>query len=185
MIIGLTGQTGTGKSTLAEAFSKKGFLVFDADYEYKLLLENNLEMQKKIKEVFKSLDRKTILQSVSKDKKLLNELNKISHYYVRLKLDEFIENNPDKNIVLDVPIPVEEGFMDRCDLIIVTVCNKDIQIKRLLERYKTTKEEIIERINLQDSYDFYIKKGDIIINTDKTDMKDLNSIVSVINNTYI
>ncbi len=185
MIIGVTGRIATGKTSLAKAFVQRGYAVFDADETYKHILETSLTMQKELLNEFKTLDRLVILSEVIDDKKSLERLNGITHKYVTERIYQFISENSGKNIVLDVPVPVEKGFIDISDIIIVTVASEDVQISRLMQRYSIDKEQALRRIKMQKSQADYLSIGDIILNTDKTDQGDLMTFIDMFENTYI
>lgn len=185
MIIGITGQTATGKTSLTKAFAQRGYAVFDADETYKHLLDTSVCMQKELLNEFNTLDRKVILSRVIDDKESLERLNAITHKYVAEKIYEFVEENSEKNIVLDVPVPVEKGFIDITDIIIVTVASKKVQLSRLMQRYGINEEQARKRIKMQKSQADYLSIGDIILNTDKTDKSDLMTFTDSFENTYI
>ncbi len=188
MIIGVTGRIATGKTSLAKAFAQRGYAVFDADETYKHLLDTSVCMQKELLNEFKTLDRLVILSEVIDDNKSLERLNGITHKYVTERIYQFISENSGKNIVLDVPVPVEKGFIDITDIIIVTVASEDVQISRLMQRYSIDKEQALRRIKMQKSQADYLSIGDIILNTDKTDQGDLMTFIDMFENgenTYI
>jgi dephospho-CoA kinase len=85
MIIGITGQTATGKSTLSNIFKKNGYLIFDADKAYNLLFTENHNMQQEILKEFNTLDKKNILKTVMHNPELLEKLNLITHKYVIIR----------------------------------------------------------------------------------------------------
>ncbi|MFA5341147.1 MAG: dephospho-CoA kinase [Clostridia bacterium] len=185
MVIGITGQIATGKSSLSYIFSQNGFVVFDADIVYKQLFDSNQLLRQEIFNHFGSLDKKVILNKVLKNKEMVAILNTITHKYVIIEIYDFLNNNKDKNIVLDVPIPVEKGFIDLCDIIIVTTASTITQKLRLLERYGIDEQQAEDRINMQMTMNEYIKIGDIILNTDKTNRNDLNDFFNIVNSTYM
>lgn len=185
MIIGVTGQTATGKSSLTQAFKKSGYIVFDADKEYKLLLETDIELQGELLNEFDTIDRKILLQKVLNDFILLNKLNGITHKYVFRELLIFLNSNKNKPIVLDVPIPSQKEFVDISDKIIVTVCDIALQKKRLMERYDISSLQAEDRIKMQMCFESYIKIANIVLNTQKTDEKDLLAFVRIFENTCL
>lgn len=185
MIIGITGQTATGKSSLAQAFKKSGYIVFDADKEYKQLLELDVELQSELKNKFGTIDRKILLQKVLNDSTLLGKLNEITHKYVFRELLAFLDTNKNKQLLLDVPIPSEKEFIEICDKIIVTVCDIELQKKRLMERYDISSLQAEDRIKMQMCFENYIKIANIVLNTQKTDENDLLTFVRIFENTCL
>jgi dephospho-CoA kinase len=185
MIIGITGQTGTGKSTLAGIFKNSGYKVFDADKEYTDLMNNELSLKSELMDHFGSDKRQVILNAVMDNSEQLEELNRITHKYVVKRIYEFISRNSRDDIILDVPVPVSKGFLDIVDAIIVTICDKETQVKRLSERYFISNEDAMKRIDMQMKYTEYVKLGRFILNTSFTDSNELEIFCRIFKNTYL
>jgi dephospho-CoA kinase len=77
-----------------------------------------------------------------------------------------LEESKAKIVVLDAPLPVENGFLDVVDESWVVVANRDIRIKRIMERSKISSEEALARIKMQKSDEEYLKIADEVINND-------------------
>lgn len=185
MIIGITGQTATGKTTLSNMFRKLGYTVFDADKVYNILLKSNNNLQKELLTNFGSFDKKIILKLITDEPSLINNLNEITHKYVIKEVLNFININNGQKIVLDVPIPVEKGFLDVSQIIIVTTCHHQEQIKRLMNRYNINQIQADERISLQKPIDKYLTIADIVVNTQNTTEKELIGFIKIFENTYM
>jgi len=185
MIIGITGQTGTGKSTLAGIFKRNGYKVFDADKEYADLMDNDLSLRSELVDHFGSDKRQVILNVVMDDSGQLEKLNEITHKYVIKRIYEFTSRNSGEDMILDVPIPVSKGFLDIVDTVIVTICDKEIQLKRLSDRYFISHEDALKRVNMQMKYTEYVKLGRCILNTSFTDSNDLELFCRIFANTYL
>ena len=150
-IIGITGGIGCGKSEAAAACREYGLDVIDADEISKNVTSSHGAAMPEIEEVFGkkaisedgSLNRKAMSDIVFKNRKTLDLLSSIIHKYVieemRRQVD-FYKNKKSKAIVLDVPIPVKNGFVDLCDQIWVVWADDDIRIRRLNNRGMTTKD---------------------------------------------
>jgi dephospho-CoA kinase len=173
MIIGITGRIATGKSTLAGIFSEMGFLLIDADEIYHNLLEKSDEMKNEILRRFGTVDRGNLFKMIKDDKNSLAELNEITHKYVISEIKEIIANNNGRNMVMDVPIPVEHGFLDVSDEVIVTTCSRDTQARRLVERDGISKSRAAAKISIQLAPDYYESIGGTVVNTDGMDIGDL------------
>ncbi|MBE7056925.1 MAG: dephospho-CoA kinase [Ruminococcaceae bacterium] len=178
-IIGLTGGCGTGKSTVAGLLAEKGGHIIDAD---KLTWELQKPGASAYEEIVKwlgtdflledgSLNRRKIAELVFNDKQALRKLNNIVHTKVAEEIKssiELIESTHDEGfIVLDVPIPVEKGFLDTADVIWVTVANNDIRVERLMARMGISEQEAMNRINSQLSNWEYESLGDVVIENEK------------------
>lgn len=173
MIIGVTGRIATGKSTLSEIISGFGFVLLDADEIYHDLLNNSEKMKEKLKQHFSSLDRKTILKKITGDRKEYLRLNEITHPYVTSVIKNRIDADKDSDYVLDVPVPVKDGFIDLCDHIFVTDCRNGTQIRRMKERNGINSEDAGKLMDLQESRQHYRNLADYVLLTDDMERVDL------------
>ena len=115
----------------------------------------------------------------------MGKLNEITHKYVFRELLAFLDTNKNKQLLLDVPIPSEKEFIEICDKIIVTVCDIELQKKRLMERYDISSLQAEDRIKMQMCFENYIKIANIVLNTQKTDENDLLTFVRIFENTCL
>ncbi len=178
-IIGLTGGCGTGKSTVAGLLAEKGGYIIDAD---KLTWELQKPGASAYEEIVKwlgsdyvqedgTLNRRKIAELVFNDKQALRKLNTIVHTKVAEEIKSsiaLIEATKEEGfIVLDVPIPVEKGFLDTVDVIWVTSANDDLRVERLMSRMKISEFEAVKRINNQMSNREYEELADVVIENEK------------------
>src|SRR3989338_7454577 len=98
LIVGLTGNLSTGKSTVARLFRKKGAKVLDADKIAKNAFNQHSACFKRIVKNFgrevltgKGVDRKKLAQIVFNNKKKRAALEKIIHPYVRRTMNRAIK----------------------------------------------------------------------------------------------
>jgi dephospho-CoA kinase len=143
-IIGLSGGVASGKNFVADIFEKNGADVFDADKEVHKLLEFDKsvvdEVGKKFPESFvkEKIDRKILGKIVFENEKKLKILEKIIHFEVRKKYQEFLESAKKKKlnlVVLNIPLLLENKAY-KCDFVVAVIASKALQKKRFLERAK-------------------------------------------------
>jgi dephospho-CoA kinase len=154
MIVGLTGSFGTGKTTVAKIFKRKGAKVIDAD---------------KIAHQFVSpSQRKELSKVVFKKKKYLELLCKILHPLIIQKIKKEIKRlNPKKNIILiDAPLLIESGLHKIVDVLIVVKAKRKTQISRITKRMGLSRKEILRRIRFQMPLREKIKMADFVIDND-------------------
>lgn len=180
MIIGLTGGIASGKSTVSKIFRELGAEIIDADIKAKEISERE-DIVKEIgnifgKEVINSegkIDRLKIKEIVFNNKEKLKKLNDLIHPKV---MEEFkkIKENTGKNdiIIFDVPLLFESGMDKMCDKIILVFTDKDIQIKRMLERDGITEELAEKIIDFQMSLEEKLNKSQIHLENNGT-LEDL------------
>ena len=146
IIIGITGTIATGKSTLVNLLSNKGYKVFDSDKTASEVLKNEFVVNS-IKSEFKNIDNlltedgqiyKVALRDyVLGDERRLKKLENITHPYIRKKEMEFVKNcaiNRKNLIFLDIPLLLETKYYNRCDFIINLQVYKNVQKHRALKR---------------------------------------------------
>lgn len=171
MIIGVSGQICTGKSSVAEYYKSKGYYHFDADKVYHELLENNIDIKKELISCFNTSKRSELKTIILKDSSKINILNEITHKYVYKEMKDVIKNN--KNVILNIPIPNKTNFEDICDYIIICICNEKIQIERIINRDNCTKNEALKKIQLQKKQTSYIDMGNHVIDTNNLSKSEL------------
>ena len=104
-------------------------------------------------------------------------MNKITHKYVSTEIKVVLESMTYDDAVLDVPIPIKEGFLDLADFIIVTSCSIECQIDRIMERDDVDEGEALSKINLQMPDEHYCALGNLVINTEGMNESDLEKVV--------
>jgi len=178
-IIGLTGGIGSGKTTIAQFFSDFGIPVYIADEEARKITESP-EILAKIKAVFGSdifendtLSRQKLAAIVFSEPEKLKQLNAIIHPAVKKHFDLWVKSHANERFVIkEAAILFESGSYLDCDIIITVTAPLEIRIERVMKRDKTTRENIINRINNQWADKKRISKSDYVIdNSDLTSAK--------------
>ena len=171
-VLGLTGQSGAGKSLAAEAFSARGAYVADCDKTYRDLLYKNSPLIKEIKKAFPSvikrglLDRTALSAIVFSDKEKLALLNRITHRAiledVRAQLKRAYKDGY-KFAVVDASQLFEAGFDRECTAVIGVCADEDVRIKRIIQRDGISGEKARARLSSQHNEDFFRVYCDRII----------------------
>lgn len=188
-VLGITGPIGSGKSTVSKIFADKEILVLDADQISRDVTASEGAAINEIEEAFgpkainddRSLNRKYMADVVFKDNRKLDQLSAIIHKHVFIVMDKVLEEQKQiktKLVVLDVPIPVNKGFVDHCDQIWAVTCEDHIRLARLLDR-GMTKEDALRRIAVQMTNDEYAALGDHVIDNSGT-LDELNEAVNAL-----
>lgn len=178
-VVGLTGQSGSGKTTVSSIFIRKGFAVINADKISREITSGNCPCLKNIFDVFPEcihsktgqLDRKKLASIVFNDKDLLKLLNSIMYPYITTKILAEIRNLTEqgkKYILLDAPTLFESHIDDFCNYIVSVISNYKVREKRISERDKITEKEIESRFSSQNDDDYYVSRSDMIIRNDGT-----------------
>ncbi|MFB9057880.1 dephospho-CoA kinase [Mariniflexile ostreae] len=149
IIVGLTGGIGSGKTTVARAFSALGVPVYIADEEAKKLMQSSKEIKQELVALFgeqayndQGLNRSFLADIIFKDKAYLKKMNAIVHPRVAKHFEKWTSKQKAPYVIKEVAILFENGGYTLCDVIITVVAPKDLKIKRLLSRDNTTVEKI-------------------------------------------
>lgn len=186
MVVGLTGQTGAGKSTVSKIFSANGFAVIDADQVARRVVEKGTKCLDEIADFFGegvicedgSLNRKALAAIVFSDKAKLETLNTITYPYITGEILRQIRVHSvkdEKLILLDAPTLFESRADDFCDIIISVLADPDIREKRIISRDGLTVEQARRRMNSQLDEEFFRSHSDYIIRNN-ADMETVNDI---------
>lgn len=168
-IYGLTGGSGSGKSSAAKILKEKGFYVIDADIiarkilNGKVLNELRLAFGNSVINADGSLNRKNLAKIVFADDDKLSLLNSITHPEIARIIINEIETCGNNKVIIDAAaLLVCKPLMDICDKIIVVCADKEVRIARIMKRDGLTYEEAKSRIDSQMTDDEMIKNADIV-----------------------
>lgn len=192
-IIGLTGQTGAGKSSVREILQKKGAAVIDADTVAHDITDNNVNCIYDIVTRFSCLvlnekgkiNRKALGKRVFSDKKELSALNKIIFPYILEAIEHEVLGYIAKgaeNIVIDGATVIESGCGKMCDVLISVVAEEETRLTRIIKRDGITKADAERRVSAQKPEEFYTENSDFVIRNDSTPAELERSVNSVLKN---
>lgn len=175
-IIGVTGGIGTGKSTVAKLFGLMGLPVLDADKISHEVTEKDGAAVDEVIQTFGQeilneeglIDRTKLGQIVFSDKNKLDKLSAIVHRWVIATMQDDVKKMEKKKIkacVLDVPIPVKEGFLDLSDLVLLVWSEDRLRLERLSLR-GMGEAEARRRMSMQMDEEEYRSLADEVIRND-------------------
>ena len=169
LVFGITGTTGSGKTTISMIFEQLGVKVIDADKVYHSLIEPGMPCVEEIAEHFGtgvlkedgSLDRNALAGIVFCDKEKLRILNKITHKYIRAEISDIISQN--SLCAIDAAVLIGSEVAELCQYIVTVTADTEIRKRRIMERDLLSEEEANQRIASQKSDSFYIENSDFVI----------------------
>ncbi len=175
--LGLTGNIGSGKSTVANLLKDMGATVIDADELAKAATKDPQvlkQIQAKLGQEFvrdNKLDRFATAQKVFNDQGALKTLNSIIHPWIGKKRKEIVEKlnaskTPPKIIIHDIPLLYENGMEKDFDAVIVVYASLGARIKRVVARSSLTIEEAQLRDSKQMSLEEKVRRADIVIDNE-------------------
>ena len=184
---GITGNIGSGKSTVARLFEMLDVPVFYADKEALLISENG-DVLDEIKKTFGdkviapngSLNRKAVAEIVFADAEKLSQLNSIIHPRVRDYFNEWCVLHQSAPYVLhESAILFESGLDYLCDKIILVTAPEELRIQRVMQRDHFSRQEVITRMSNQWEEAKLLPLSDFeIVNDDSTSLIEQVAIIN-------
>jgi dephospho-CoA kinase len=188
LTVGITGGIGAGKTTVCKIFEELGAKVIYADELAKEIMENDESLKKKIKKIFgeKSyiggkLNRKFIADIIFSSDEKRKLLESIVHPAVIKRILSDLKKIADEGkynfVIVEAALIFESGFDKELDYVLVVDADDEIKIKRIMERDKCSREEVLKRMRAQ--LDSKIKRelADMVIINDG-DIDELRKKVS-------
>lgn len=170
MIIGLTGGIGSGKTTIGKWFESKGIPVYIADKEAKALMNRSKVIKRKLIALFGEsayingkLNRDYIASKIFNDKSLLTKMNAIVHPKVASHFKHWLKKQDAPYVVKEAAIIFENNLEHQYDYIITVVADKELRIKRVINRDKVTKSKVESIMDNQLSDKEKIEKSNFVI----------------------
>lgn len=178
-VIGLTGQTGAGKSTVRKLLKAKGAAVIDADFVAHEVADNELSCLTDIVEHFScmvldergKLNRRALGRIVFSDRKKLALLNKIMFPYIVSAIKGQVtayEQAGAEIIVIDGATLIESGCAKMCSVLVSVTADEETRLTRIIHRDGISKRDAVRRVSAQNPEEFYIKASDYVIKNNGT-----------------
>jgi len=177
-IIGITGGTGSGKTTALRVIRDMGGLVIDADEVYHTLLNESDAMLSALNERFPGVipegtrDTKALGKIVFSNPEELRALNAITHRFVgeeiARQLTDWARQGKDL-AAIDAIALLEGGIANICKATVGIIAPTEARIERLMKREKITREYAELRISAQKPDGYFEKNCDFTVNNDGTE----------------
>ena len=181
--IGITGNLGSGKTTLSDFFKEKKACIFNADKEAKKHIKNHSVLQKKIVNAFgkrilinTKLDFKQLAKIAFENEINQKILNGIVWPEVAILIEKSLQNalkEKYKYFVVDAALLFEANFQHFYKYIILVKANKEIRLQRAIKRKNINLTQIKKRMALQINDKQKVKESHFVIenNLDKKNLK--------------
>lgn len=182
LVVGLTGQTGAGKSTVSRLLAAGGIPVVDCDILAREAVLPGSVCLAQLAEAFGkeilqdgSLDRAKTAKIAFSDPQKLKTLNRITHQAILVLLEQRLQGLREKGerlAAVDAPTLFESGADRFCGVVVSVIAPKELRRRRILDRDGLTPDEARRRMGAQQPDDFYTSRSDFVLVNDGT-QKDL------------
>ena len=171
-LVGLTGKTGAGKSTVSKYLQEKGAYIIDGDIVARQVLTEDKNLIPRLCEAFGdilttdgTLDRKALARAAFSAPESTALLNSLMHpainSFIRKQAEKAFEDSD--VVVVDAAAIIESGFADECDILLVAHAPVEVRKSRVMARDNISESDALVRINGQKEDDFYLSRADYII----------------------
>jgi dephospho-CoA kinase len=177
MIIGLTGGIASGKSTVSKILSEMGIRVVDADLIAREVMDSKDVVDKIVEEFGEEilnkngkLDRTKLREIAFSSKERVKLLNSIVHPSVISRFEDEKKKSmiTGEMLVFDIPLLYEAKMENLCNMVIVVYVDRETQIKRVMERDGSSRENAENIIENQMPLSEKLARSDIRIKNDGT-----------------
>jgi dephospho-CoA kinase len=183
LLVGLTGNIASGKSTVAQLFAVHGATIIDADELARSAVEVGTPAYRAIVERWGEevvapngdLDRQALRQRVFREAEELEALNAIVHPEVaRLREQALAEarKRRDQIVICDIPLLFERHLTDEFDRILLVDAPRPLRLERLVRERGLTETEAMDMIAAQMPAELKRARADVVIDNAGT-LQDL------------
>ncbi len=179
--IGITGNIGSGKTTVSKLFELMGIPVFYADNAAKILMVTDEELIAGVKQTFgdesylddKTLNRKYIADIVFNDETQLAKLNALVHPAVFRAFDNWAKEEVKDEVpyvLKEAAVLFESGSYKFCDKTIMVTAPLELRVKRVMHRDNITRQEVLNREARQFTEEQKMQMADYVIKNDESEL---------------
>ena len=185
IVIGLTGPTGSGKSSASVVAQEFGLKHADCDKIARQAVEKGTDGLKAVVNAFGqdvldsdgTLNRKALAKKAFSTRENTQLLNDTIFPFIR---ELVLKETKEGKVLLDAPTLFESGINDICYKTIAVLSNKKNRLERIIKRDNLTEGEAILRMSAGKNDDFYIKNADYIIYNDESEDTFINSFKKIL-----
>lgn len=164
--VGLTGQTGAGKSAVSALLRRVGFEVIDCDEVSRAVAKKGGPALRALVRAFSpdiltkegELDRRALGRIVFFDPTALALLNQTIFPYIVRRIEEMRAGLKEKGetlVILDAPTLFESGADALCDYIVGVCADESLRKARIIARDDLTENEALSRMASQHTEAFF------------------------------
>jgi dephospho-CoA kinase len=179
LLVGLTGNIGSGKSTVAQLLSERGATIIDADVLARRAVESGTTAHRAIVERWGTsildpggaIDRAALRRIVFSEPAELEQLNSLVHPEVERMRDTLVEKarlRGDRLVVCDIPLLFERRMTDAFEKIVLVDAPRPVRLERLVRERGLRETEAMEMIVAQMPAELKRARADFVIDNTGT-----------------
>ncbi len=193
-IIGITGGIGSGKSTVSKLIEEAGYPVYYSDIRAKSIVNDNHELQQKIKELLGDdaydedslYDRRYVAEIVFGNEDLLLKLNSLIHPAVKIDFKKWVKQQTTEFVFKETALLFELKLNKSCYKSLLVTADDNCRLKRVMDRdgktYREVESIMLKQMAEKDKVklaDFIIFNNDGLDELEEETQKILTEIVSL------
>ena len=171
MVIGITGNSGTGKSEIAKLLAEKiNAEIINADLVAKKLSEPGNIYNEKIVELFgeeilenKKINRKKLADIIYNNSQKRELVNNLTYIYVGNEIKHMVKLIKNQNVIIDAPLLFESGLDKICDFTIAVLADEKTKVERICKRDGIDESVAKERLAIQPEIEYYRNHADYLM----------------------
>lgn len=183
-IVGLTGMSGAGKSTVSGVFGERGYDIVDCDGICREIAEQEDFLREVVGKISPrlvthdgKLDRQLTARLIFGDEQMRERYNRLIYPYVTYEIIERIKKA--ERVLLDAPTLFEARLEGICTHIMAVVADTEICVKRISLRDNITEEAALARLSAQHNADFFRENCDYCIENNGSREKLVGSVKKI------
>lgn len=185
-VIGITGPTGAGKTTVLNVLSDLGGVILDCDTLYHDLTATCEPMRQELAERFGTdifdkdgqLQRKALGAIVFEDEQALSDLNEITHRYVYRAVEQAVAAAKEEErpaVAIDAIALLESGLGCICDTTVAVTADDELRVQRIMARDNISEEYARKRVEAQKPSSWFEEHCDHVLRNDSANPSEVES----------
>ncbi|WON77699.1 dephospho-CoA kinase [Serratia sp. UGAL515B_01] len=191
-IVALTGGIGSGKSTVADAFSRLGTTIVDADVIARQVVEPGTSALLAIVQHFGngvllpegSLNRSALRQRIFSHPDEKTWLNRLLHPLIQQETQNQLAKAKSPYVLWVIPLLVENGLQDRADRVLVIDVDCETQLTRTIARDNISRQQALNILSAQVSREQRLAIADDVIDNSGT-AQEIGPSVAALHQRYL
>ena len=191
--VAVTGGAGSGKTTVCNRLKELGVKVISADEMARKAVAPGSTAFKKIVGYFGNkvllsdgtLNRKILRRMITDDDDARHAMERFIHNEIaKLILQNVVcaEKKGYRMVVIEVPLLFELDMKEKFDRVVVVIADKELRVKRLMERDQTSRDEAMDLINVQMPDKEKVDRADYVVRNEGSMEKLVESVDILFNN---